>query len=36
MGDGEDREFPFVPKFLKYFENFFLSQGIEIAGWFIQ
>ena len=35
MGDGEDGEFPFVPKFLKDFENFFLGQGIEIAGGFI-
>jgi len=36
MGNGEDREFPFVPKFLEDFEDFLLSQGIEIAGGFVQ
>jgi hypothetical protein len=36
MGDGEDGKFPFVPKFFKDFENFFLGQGIEIAGRFVQ
>jgi hypothetical protein len=36
MGNGEDGEFPFVPKFLENFEDFLFGQGIEIAGWFIQ
>jgi hypothetical protein len=36
MGHGEDGKFPFVPKFLENFEDFFLGQGIEITGGFIQ